>query len=153
MEELSHLHPYIVHFPVALLITYVFVELLSVLIKKDFLSKSAHLILFLGIIGAVAAVLTGNQAYNAFGGWNKESLKIFNEHQYYANLSLWYFLGLLILRTYLVIKNKFNLTFRISVLILAILGAYFIFRTGYYGGELVNRFGVNKEIRLQIENK
>ena len=153
MEELSQLHPYIVHFPLALFITYFLFELLTVIIKKEFLSKSAHLILLLGVVGAFGAVLTGNQAYAAFGDWKPASLKIFNDHQTFANITTWYFFALLIGRTYLVIKKKFNFVYQVIILFLAAVGIFFVLKTGYYGGELVNKFGINKEFRIELENK
>ncbi|MHB9014432.1 MAG: DUF2231 domain-containing protein, partial [Ignavibacteriaceae bacterium] len=62
MEFLAQLHPKIVHFPIALLSTYVLLEIIGVVFKRDFFSKAAHLILLLGVLGALAAVFTGNQA-------------------------------------------------------------------------------------------
>ena len=62
MEFLAGLHPQIVHFPIALLILYSIFEILGILLKKDFLQKSAYLLLGLGVLVSVAAVLTGNQA-------------------------------------------------------------------------------------------
>ncbi len=153
MEELSRLHPYIVHFPIALFTTYFLFELLAVIFKKEFLFKAAHLILFLGIIGAFVAVLTGNQAYSEFRGWDAKSLQVFNDHQTFANITTWYFFVLLIGRTYLVVKKKFNSYYQVIILLLSALGIFFVLKTGFYGGELVNKFGVNKEIRIKLENK
>jgi uncharacterized membrane protein len=70
MDFLAGLHPKVVHFPIALLLTYILCELIGVIFKKDFFSKTAHLLLLLGVIGAVAAVLTGNLAFSAYQNWN-----------------------------------------------------------------------------------
>ena len=153
MEELSRLHPFIVHFPITLFTIYFLFELFAVLLKKEYLSKGAHLILVIGIISAFGAMLTGNQAYTSLKYWEPASLKIFNEHQTFANITTWYFFALLIVRTYLVIKKKFSIVYQIIIIVLAAVGIFFIFQTGYYGGELVNKFGINKEFRINIENK
>ena len=148
MEFLAGLHPKVVHFPIALLSTYVLLELIGFLLKKDFYSKAAHLILFLGIIGAFMAVLTGNQAFAAYEYWNDSSKEVFNIHQTFANLTVWYFTGLLVLRTYLVLKKKFLHTFKYVILILSLPGCFLIYQTAEYGGQLVTKFGVGTEIRI-----
>ena len=153
MEELSRLHPFIVHFPITLFTVYFLFELLAVLLKKEFLSKSAQLILLFGIIAAFGAVLTGNQAFSSFKDWEPASLQIFNEHQTFANITTWYFFTLLMGRTYLVVKKKFSFIFQVIILAMAAIGLFFVLQTGYYGGELVNKFGINNEFRTQIENK
>ena len=65
MDFLAGLHPKIVHFPIALLSAYALLEIIGIVFKNEFLSKTAHLFLFLGVLGALAAVLTGNQAEEA----------------------------------------------------------------------------------------
>ena len=153
MEELSRLHPFIVHFPITLFTIYFLFELYAVMLKKEYLAKSALVILLLGVIGAFGAVLTGNQAFSSFNDWQPASLKIFNEHQTYANITTWYFFALLIGRTYLVVKKKLSSFYQVIILIMGAVGIFLVLQTGYYGGELVNKFGVNKEFRTQIENK
>ena len=107
MEFLAELHPKVVHFPIALLLTYVALELIGIVFKKEFYQKAAHLLLFLGVIGALFAVLTGNQAHSAYKYWSESSSELFNEHQTFANLTVWYFTGILLFRTYLVVKKKY----------------------------------------------
>ncbi len=153
MEQLSRLHPYIVHFPITLFTIYFLFELFAILLKKEYLAKGALVILLLGVIGAFGAVLTGNQAFSSFNEWQPASLKIFNEHQTYANITTWYFFALLAGRTYLIIKKKFSFVYHVIILVLAAVGIFLVLQTGYYGGELVNKFGVNKEFRIQLENK
>jgi len=153
LETLSNLHPYIVHFPIALFTTYFLIELLAIIFNKDFLSKSSHLILLLGVIGALAAVLTGNQAYIAFDDWENESLKIFNNHESFANITFWFFFFLLAGRTFLVLKKKFTFRYRIIFLVLSAIEVFFVLKTGYYGGELVNKFGINKEFRINKDTR
>ncbi len=157
MESLSQLHPQIVHFPIALLIVYALLEIIGSIFKKDFFSKAAHLILFLGVLGAFAAVLTGNSAEDAARALSKAGasipLKAIAEHSDYANFVIWFFAGLLVLRTYFVLKKKFIGAIKYLFVILAIIGTFFVYRTGYLGGKLVYKFGVGTELKkMEIKN-
>lgn len=147
MEELAGLHPHIVHFPIALLVTYSFIELFGIIFRKDFASKSAYLVLCVGIFFSFLAALTGNQALEIHNYWNEITIPVAENHQLYANLSIWFFSGLLIIRTVLVLKKKFNGAWKYIFLILLPVGVYFVFQTGKYGGELMHKFGVGTEIQ------
>ncbi len=156
MELLAHFHPKVVHFAIALLSTYVLLEAIGVLFNKEFFSKAAHLILLLGVLGAVAAVLTGNQAEEVAELWEEKGAIIpfgaINEHKDYANITLWYFAALLVMRTVLVLKKKFTGYLKYAVLVLAIVGFYFVYETGEHGGELVYKHGVGTELKkMEIE--
>ncbi len=143
MEFLAGLHPKVVHFPIALLITFTLLELIGTLLNKEFYTKTAHLILFLGVIGTILAVLTGNQAFIAYEYWNPASEALFNNHQTFANLTVWYFAGLLVLRTYLIVKKKY------IFLVLTLFGGFLIYQTSEYGGELVKKYGIGTELKIK----
>ena len=151
MEFLAQLHPKIVHFPVAFLSIYVLLEITGVLVKKEFFQKTAYLFLFLGVLSAVAAVITGNQASDVASLWEDKGAIIpfglISQHEDYANFTLWYFTGLLVLRTYLVIKKKFKSMFQYLFIVLAIVGGYLIYQTGDLGGRLVYDHGVGTELK------
>lgn len=151
METLASFHPKVVHFAVALLLTYVLLELLYLIFKKDYLTKSANLILFLGVLGALASMLTGNQAYHyaesLFDNYNvKIPLGLIDEHEEYATWTLFWFLGILIIRFFLTIKDKLKGWIQIAVFILALVGVYFVYETGEHGGELVYKYGVGTKV-------
>lgn len=154
MEFLSYLHPKVVHFPIAFLMGYFLFELLGIIFKKEFLSKSAHLLLFLGVLGALAAVLSGHEAEEAFEYWNKQSGQLAEEHESYANITLWYFAGLLVLRTFVTFKKNFIGMVRYVVLILGLVGVYFVFQTGEHGGKMVYEHGVGTQYKInQMETE
>lgn len=136
MEFLAYLHPKIVHFPIAFLLMYPLMELLALVTKKEFYSKAASLFLIIGTLGAFFAVFTGNQAFSVIKNWGKDSLDIFNSHQTFANITMWFFTGLLVLRIYLTIKKKINQKTIIILFLLSLLGCYFVYQTGNYGGKL-----------------
>jgi len=150
MEFLAELHPRIVHFPVALFILYFFLEAFGVLLKKNYLSKSAYIILIAGIITAVIAVLTGNQAHETAKFLYKEKINLLNgiieRHEQNATITLWYFIALLILRTYLILKKKFENNWKHLFIPLGLAGCYLIYITGIHGGELVFRYGIGTQL-------
>ncbi|MFA3782773.1 DUF2231 domain-containing protein [Melioribacteraceae bacterium 4301-Me] len=145
MEFLSYLHPRIVHFPIAIFVVYFLFEAFAAFLKKDFLNKSAYILLALGVIFSVAAVLTGNQAQELlkekFPSTYKTISSLIQKHNNYATLTLWYFLSLMIFRTYLVLKKKFLGWTKYLVVFLALLGVLFIILTALYGGDLVYYYG------------
>jgi uncharacterized membrane protein len=153
MEFFAQLHPLIVHFPIAFFAIYFFFELFGIILKKDFLSKSSHLILFLGVVISTAAVFTGNQAYESAKqviGLKQNILQTeIEKHELFATLTLWYFFALLSLRTFVVIKKKFDGKFRYIFILLGLIGIYFIFMTGLSGGSLVFDFGIGTKIFLK----
>lgn len=156
MEFLAEYHPRVIHFAVAFLTVYPLAELIAFIIKKDYLEKTAHIILFIGVIGALGAVLTGNQAENVASLWEEKGAIIpfgeINEHQEYATITILFFSALLIIRTFLVIKHKFTGFLRMTVIILAFVGLYFVYETGEHGGRLVYKHGVGTELKkMEIE--
>lgn len=146
MEFLAELHPKIVHFPIALFIIYTFIEIIGAVFNKEQFTKTAPVLLSLGVLFGVAAVLSGNQAYETgkiiFGLQRQFPRSIVSLHEKYATITLWYFLFLLILRTYFVIKKKLTKTFLIILSALGLVGCYLIYLTGSYGADLVYKFGV-----------
>ncbi len=151
MDFLSDLHPKIVHFPVALLMVYALLEILGVIFKKEFLSKAAHLFLFLGVLGAFAAVLTGHQAEEAAELLEKKGAIIqfsaIGEHENYATITLWFFTVALALRTFLFIKKKFVGIYKYIFIAIALAGAFLIFETADHGGKLVYKYGIGTELK------
>ncbi len=150
MEFLAEFHPRVIHFPISFLLLYMLLEIIGTVFNKDFFSKAAHLLLFLGVIGAVAAVLTGKQAELAFEYWNKEAGQLMEAHETYANITLWYFTAILVLRTAFVLKKKFTGYFRYIFVVLAVVGAYFVYETGDHGGRMVYEHGIGTQYKINL---
>ena len=151
MEFLANLHPQVVHFPIAFLIIYAVLEIVGVVSKKEFFTKTAYLFLFLGVLGALVAVLTGNQAESIAHQWEKAGAIInfhaIGEHEDYANITLWYFFGVLILRTFFVVKKRLTINAKYLFIVLALVGTYFLYETGLHGGKLVYRYGIGTDLK------
>lgn len=151
MDFLADIHHKVVHFPLAFLLLYPLMEFLAVITKKDFFSKAAGLFLIIGTVGAFLSVFTGNQVFSSIKDWQKEARNIFNIHQTYANITMWYFTGLLILRVYLVIKKKMSRQIIIVLFLLSLLGGYFVYQTGNYGGKFAVERIKSNNLRLPVD--
>ncbi|MCX6151646.1 MAG: hypothetical protein NTX22_14080 [Ignavibacteriales bacterium] len=150
MEFLAGLHPKIVHFPIALLLTYTLLEFIGAIFRNESFSKAAYIILVLGILGAITAVLTGNQADEvAEILFDKDviiPLGAISQHETYATITLWFFAAVLVFRTYFLIKKKFVGIMKYVFVVLALIGSYFVLQTGLKGGSLVYQHGVGTDL-------
>ncbi|MDP2303701.1 MAG: hypothetical protein Q8N03_14880 [Ignavibacteria bacterium] len=156
MEFLAAFHPKLVHFPIALLLTYTLLEAVGAILKKDFFSKAAYILLILGVLGAVAAAQTGEQAELLFENWTKASGDLLESHEKYANLTVWLFSVLLVIRTAFTIlvqlKKKYTVNqtvLKYIFVLIAIIGCYFIYETGEYGGKMVYEHGVGTKPMME----
>jgi uncharacterized membrane protein len=143
MEFLASIHTKVVHFPIAFLILYPMIELLFIITRKEFFSKTAIMFLLIGVIGSFFAVLSGNQAFEIVKNWNYQGREIFSIHQTFANLTVWYFSVLLVVRYYLFIKKKLNRITISVIFVLSLIGSYFVFQAGNYGGKLADHVTTN----------
>jgi len=153
MESIAGLHPLVVHFPIALLLLYTLFETTGVILKNETLTKAAFLILILGVVSAIAAVLTGGQAEEIATHLRDKGIafsqEVLETHEKFATISVWYFFAILGLRTYFIVQKKFVGYIKIIFVVLALIGAYFILETGEHGGELVFKYGVGTDIIQQ----
>jgi len=157
MEFLAGLHPKIIHFPIVLLLFYVVLEIISAITKKEVFSKAAHVTLFLGVLSAFLAVLTGHQAEELASKWDDAGaiipFKSIGEHEDFANLTMWYFAAVLLIRTFLVLKKKLTNNIKYIFVVLALVGTYFVYQVGEHGGKLVYKYGVGTELKkAETEN-
>lgn len=143
---LAEIHPKVVHFPVALLATYSILEIVGIIFKKEFLTKSALLILCLGVVTALLAVFTGYEAATTAQDLTDNSSALLDNHQTFATYLLWSSAIVCGLRIYAVIKKKFSGLSKYFFLIAAILILFLVFNTGTYGGDLVKKYGLGTDI-------
>lgn len=143
---LADIHTKVVHFPIALLTTYSILEIIGIIFNKEFITKSALLILCLGVIAAFFAVLTGNQAANNFNFWNHESSMLLNEHQAFATYLLWSAVVICALRIFFTVKKKFNGFVKYIFILFALAIIFLTYETGIHGGDLVKKYGVGTDL-------
>lgn len=143
-----NLHPMIVHFPIALLMTGFFFATIELLLKKEhkcklgftiepnLIKRTAYFLLFLGSLSAIVAVLSGflftSEMEGPLGELREIHLTIAITTTVLSILSTIFY-------TYYNFKDHYNIT-RIIGYILYLLCAALIATTGYFGGEIVYMF-------------
>ncbi len=138
-----NIHPMIVHFPVVLLMIAVLFDIIGLFSTKfDWIKKSALLLFFLGTIAAVIAFLTGRAASD---GLNIpiNVVNAVNDHADWAEVTLWFF------SIYTIIRLLIGFFFKslkkvivIPVVLIGLLGIYFLYQTGDHGAKLVFGYGL-----------
>lgn len=151
MFDLNHLHPMIVHFPIALLIVGFIADAAGIIFKKEFYSKAGFYLLILGTLGVVAAYFSGNFAGEGVteSGALGKALEV---HEQAAELSLWLMTGVAVIRIALVLLKKYTGVYKWVAFVLFFAGVLSIARTGYYGGELVYKHAAGVTIDLGFGN-
>ncbi|MEK6539964.1 MAG: DUF2231 domain-containing protein [Deltaproteobacteria bacterium] len=133
------IHPMIVHFPIALLITSLFFDFLMLVTKKEGFERTAFHLLILGVLGSFAAIVFGILAEDAAG--NRPGIHdIIETHELLAVSTAGLFVIILIVRYIFMKKGNFQ-AIRPYYLIAAILGVALLLTTAYYGGQLVYEYG------------
>ncbi len=147
MFDTSHLHPMIVHFPIALILVGFFSEILGLIFKKDFFTKTSFYLLILGTLGVVAAYISGSITGSGIAetGMLKNALET---HEGAAEFSLWLMTAAAVIRIAFVLLKKYTGFYKWISLVLFLAGVLSIVRTGYYGGELVYKHAAGVQINL-----
>lgn len=138
-----NIHPMIIHFPIVLLILAVLLDLTGLLLSKsDWIRKSAFLLYILGTIAAVIAFITGNAASDSIE-IPANAFSAINEHADWAETTLWFFSIYTIIRLSIGIFFKsLKKIFIIPIVLIGILGIYFLYQTGDHGAQMVFGYGV-----------
>lgn len=136
---MSHpIHPMLVHFPIALLFTSVLFDLVFFFTGREEFKKGGFWLLILGWIAGLAAILSG--------GWSEEIAEkagvpeaAIERHELFAMTTLALFAGLMLLRIW--VRNRWSTRDRLLYTCMAMIGLSFLATTGYFGGDLVYRYG------------
>ena len=147
MFDPIHLHPMIVHFPIALLVVGCISDLAGAVFKRTFFSKAGFYLLLLGTLGVIAAYFSGNFAGEglAEGGALKQALE---RHEGAAVLSLRLMTATSVVRILMVASKKFTGAIRWIPVLMFLVSVLSIARTGYYGGELVFRHAAGVQLSI-----
>lgn len=134
----SHLHPMLVHFPIALIAFGFIAEIASLLFKKEAcLSTVGFYLLLFGTLSSLAAVLTG-ALFTADMSGSAGSIK--DTHEMFAWMTVAASLTTLIFRIVLKIKDKEQTQLKWVAFALYGLAALLVSITGFYGGTLVYNY-------------
>lgn len=132
-------HPLIVHFPIALLLTALFLDSVAVARKRPGLHRVALWNLSLGTLGAGAAVATGLYAERVA----KHSFEIWQLMQLHKRLGITtLILGVMVTVWRLTHQDHLTPRARLFTLAAMVIMASTLGIGGYLGGRLVYEFGV-----------
>ncbi len=139
-----NLHPFIVHFPVALLIVGALCDAVGILCSRDQILKSGYLLLVLGTVGAIAAALTGEAAGETAQRIPGIQADL-EQHETLTTAAAWLSVALVLARTHLTFKKRFTGILRLVYLLFALCTASLIAAGGYTGGHMVYKYGAGTE--------
>ncbi|MGD9976810.1 MAG: DUF2231 domain-containing protein [Bacteroidales bacterium] len=137
MIPTSHLHPMLVHFPIALIAIGFVAEVASLFIKKEIcLSKISFYLLIVGTLCAILTWLSGDLFTAEMTGAAGE---IRETHEIFAGISLLLLILTSILRTLLLRKTSSSWLKSVSFITYT-LATIAVTITGYFGGTLVYNY-------------
>ncbi|MDP4086350.1 MAG: DUF2231 domain-containing protein [Bacillota bacterium] len=146
-EVFSHIHPIMVHFPIAIIFIATIYDLIMAITKRKFSPKKGLWLWVLAFLSAWVAVLTGPDE-DARGNTN-----IFHTHENLAHITTILSLLVLAVRIFFMVKKKDFLRFSLviyCVVSLICLGG--VLATGYYGGKMVYDQGVGVKMSGKYVN-
>ena len=133
------LHPKVIHFPIALFISAMGMEALSLIFKKDNLHRTAFHIYILATAITPFVVLTGLQEAEHL----HLSHPILTVHRNFALLAMWG--SLVSLPILWLAKKKGEKVLRIVFIVFLLILAAFVSVTGYNGRRMIYEYGVGTE--------
>ena len=138
MFTTSHLHPMLVHFPIALVAIGFLAEFAFLLFKKEVcLTKMGFYLLIIGTIAACASWLSGGLFTSEMAGAAGE---IRDTHELLATITVVFLILTLLLRSFLLYKKIENTKLKVLAFALYGLAALSVTATGFFGGTLVYNY-------------
>ena len=137
-----NIHPMLVHFPIALLITAVFLDFFFLILKKDWLRNSVMTLFILAALASLITYLSGGQAVDSVSVPMNAELTA-SYHADWALYTLLYFSIYTAVRAFLFWKKLDIKRFIAILLFLAgLAGSALLAKTADLGGKLVYKYGV-----------
>lgn len=142
MFSTNHLHPMIVHFPVALIIVGFTAEIVSLFFKSEkCLSKTGFYLMILGTLAAITAWLTGQLFTNH--PYESGFIRVFDKHKTGALITMVVMVIGSLFRIWLVARKKEETRLKWIAFGFYLLGFAAVSVTGFLGGVMVYSFLVN----------
>jgi len=136
MFDTNHLHPMLVHFPIALIMVGFLADIIFLFYKKEkCLYKTGFYLMILSTLGVISAF--GSGYFFAIEPTEGEIVKIYELHETCALITMIIAIIGLALRIYIMMKKKEDTQLKWVVLSLYLLGAVFVSVTGFLGGNMV----------------
>jgi uncharacterized membrane protein len=136
IQMLSPIHPKLVHFPIALIISAMGMQGIGCLLRKDFLRNGAWLMFILGILSMAVVIWSGL--------WEADRLHlnhpVLTSHKQFAFAAMWVSLGTL--PVLWVIRLKKIKVFQIIFLVVLVIISSLLGLAAHHGGRMVYEYGV-----------
>ncbi len=140
MDFLAPFHPQIIHTPIVLLIVGLLFEIAGRVIRQDWLRKAAFVMLALGVVGAVAAVLSGGPAGDAAEHQGVPGSPV-DAHEQAAQLTMYLAIAALVARVVAAVLRPGRAIVGTVALVLWLAAAVAVGVAGHRGGGLVFKYG------------
>lgn len=138
MLNISHLHPMLVHFPIAIVVIGFLADFIQVIIKKDeCFSKMGFYLLITGTLAAFATLMSGILFTSEMSGAAGE---IRETHELFAWITVGLLIAASVLRVMVLVRKIENNQFKWVISLMYGLAAISVSITGFYGGTLVYNY-------------
>ncbi|MDD5185184.1 MAG: DUF2231 domain-containing protein [Paludibacter sp.] len=138
MFSTSHLHPMLVHFPIALIAIGFLAEFAFLLFKKEIcLTKMGYYLLVVGTLAACVTWLSGDLFTSDMEG---AAGKVRETHELLATVTVVISLLTVALRTYMLVRKQESQPLKVLAFVLYALAALSVSATGFFGGTLVYNY-------------
>ena len=154
--SLPNLHPLVVHFPIALLVTALFFDLSALISRKRrWLDHGATLLYCLAAVGAAAAWLSGLKAADAMWSIPGAAQAALSEHQDLGLFTMAAIVGLTAFRLFVAWLSRTDSRtsmglFRLVAIVAAFAVVFLAGLTADHGGALVYQHGMG--VKVSPEN-
>lgn len=138
MFTTSHLHPMLVHFPIALVAIGFLADLVQLLYRKEpCFSKMGYYLLLTGTLAAIVTLLSGILFTSEMSG---EAGNVRETHETFAWITVILLLIALSLRSFEMFRKSENNVIKWLIFAVYALAAVSVSITGFFGGTLVYNY-------------
>jgi uncharacterized membrane protein len=146
-EVLAHIHPIVVHFPIALIVIAACYDLISILVKRRLSAKQGFWLWVFAFLTAWLAVGTGP------GEAARGITNLIHYHSKLADVTTALAFVMVVFRGFLMfIKKETPLSLLILYSLLSLMCMIAVLSTGYYGGEMVYDQGIGVKMNGKYVN-
>ncbi|MBA2937163.1 DUF2231 domain-containing protein [Paenibacillus sp. CGMCC 1.16610] len=147
-EIFDHIHPILVHFPIAIISVALVFDLISAARTGSVSAKKGLLLWVIAALSAWLSVATGPEEM-AYG-----NTAYLDKHSLLANFTSWMASIVVAWRMWMIWKERDNFvkTTLMIYLSLSLLTCIFVLSTGYFGGKMVYDDGVDVKVKGEYVN-
>ncbi|MBD3225371.1 MAG: DUF2231 domain-containing protein [Caldithrix sp.] len=146
-------HVQLIHFPIAFLLLAALMAVVQLIYFRTSISRFILLLLVLGTVSAFFAVRSGESASEKVKKTLPGTEQVLEQHEENGERVLWIFTLTTMLKLVLIGIKRDNRQWNSIVVVFMILGTFLIYRTGYFGGQLVYEWGAGvKPVMEQNDN-